>query len=102
MQFTYQEVIMNTVRYSMPLCAAITLVCLAGCASTEQDQAEQNKQLSYVTPVGVGGWSVSCPLQTVTIIDVNISVFYKPDGSAKTVNEFCRDFDSGSRILRRQ
>ena len=82
----------------MALIRLILAAALGACTSAEQQAANQSNPLSYVTTLsaGAGGWKVVCPLHTVTIIDS--SVFYNKDGSPKTVNEFCRGFNSGSRV----
>lgn len=92
--------------YSAALAAGALLLSLGACAHTEPEREERQAQgslPSYVVLMGAGAWFVQCPGQTVTVTDIRDSqVFYKADGTQKTRNEFCADYNSGSRVRRGQ
>lgn len=87
-------------KYQRALCGAVLITVLSGCASNTDSDSERRLLPSYATPVGVlGGWTVRCPLQAISgPDDRDTSMFYKSDGSAKTLDEFCSEYDAASRI----
>ncbi len=89
-------------RCVRPMPAVMLLASLAACASDVPD-SDRRPLPSYAAsgPIAVGlqRWTVSCPLQSITgPDDRDTRVFYKSDGTAKTLSEFCDQYDSSSRI----
>ena len=82
-------------------CAAVLLAFLAACSSSSPEADMRplpSYAFSYVGPQGLA-WTVRCPLQSVTAVDNrDMSVFYNSDGTTKTLNEFCSEYDSSTRI----
>jgi hypothetical protein len=81
--------------------AVILLTCITACASGPRE--DQRQLPSYASPAfttrGLQLWTVSCPLQTtIGTDDGDTSMFYKSDGTAKTLIEFCDEYDASSRI----
>ncbi len=88
--------------YPTVLCVAVLLSSLAGCASSSSG-IERRPLPSYastfITTQGLNSWTVRCPLQSITgNDDRDTSMFYKSDGTEKTLIEFCDEYDSSTRI----
>ncbi|MES2623669.1 MAG: hypothetical protein V4628_00185 [Pseudomonadota bacterium] len=93
-------------KYGIGMWVAITF--LAACAHAPEEQTDPSNQIverelpSWVYGVGFNSWSVRCPLQTVVINDFRmLSSLYKSNGNEKTFDEFCANYNAGSRIYRR-
>jgi hypothetical protein len=82
--------------------AVMLVAALTACANNVDDASERPLPpyaLPFVTPQGLNTWTVRCPLQSITgLDDRDTSMFYKSDGTMKSLIEFCNEYDSSSRI----
>jgi hypothetical protein len=93
---------MKKYGYYRLTCAAVLFAGLTACANNLQDANERPLPpyaLPFVTSQGLNTWTVRCPAQSMAgQDDRDTSMFYKSNGTMKSLIEFCNEYDSSSRI----
>jgi hypothetical protein len=93
---------MQTHNYFQITHLLVLLGSLAACTSN-QGSADPRPTPSYAAPIllpqGFQSWVVRCALHSIVGIDGrDKSIFYNSDGTAKSLTEFCDEYDPSTRI----
>jgi hypothetical protein len=89
------------------LTAILALLLLTNCSSATNTSAQAEnlngwKTPSYAHPLRAEDFRVRCGLLDVLVTGNSKSLFYHNDGTLKTYNEFCKEYDSSGSIIRKK